>query len=466
MQRPATLGELRASGYQPCRVKDEIRRNLLKRLATRQPLFTEMVGYESTVLPELTHALLARHDLLLLGTRGQGKTRLLRQLVDLLDEWVPAVAGTDLRDDPLAPISAHALELIARHGDQTPVVWLSRQDRYLEKLATPDVTMTDLFGDVDLRKHVEGRSLAEEGALHFGLIPRANRGIFCINELPDLSPRIQVGLFNLLQERDVQIRGYPVRFALDVCLVFSANPEDYTSRGRIVTPLKDRIGSVVRTHYPASRAEGIAITDSNVVPRVDGIPVQVPHFLKEVIEELVRRARSSPAVNQQSGVSARLAISARELLVSCAERRALLLGETEAVARVSDLSAVFAGARGKLELLLDEEGGQEDRLVADLLREAIRIVFTDLVPLERLQGIRDWFTAGNRFTVGESVTVAEILAQLQHAEPLLRCVRELLPPTAATPAWLASGAEFLLEGLHLYGQLNKQRTDQRHIFGK
>lgn len=449
MSLPRNVGQLKASGYRPRRVKDELRRNLLARLRAGAALFPGMVGYGDTVVPQVVHALLARHDLLLLGTRGQGKTRLLRQLVELLDDAVPVVAGSELRDDPLAPVSAYARQRLAEEGDATPVEWLSREERYLEKLATPDVTMADLFGDIDLMKHVQGRSLADEGSLHFGLVPRANRGLFCINELPDLAPKIQVGLFNLLQERDVQIRGYPVRFELDVCLVFSANPEDYTSRGRIVTPLKDRIGSVVRTHYPSSRADGVAVTDASAWAERDGVPVVVPGFLKEVIEELARRARTHPDVNQQSGVSARLAIAGRELVVSSAERRAVRLGEAVAVPRVSDLAALHAGARGKLELLLADEG-QEDRLVEELLREAIRAVFADHADLASLRPVREWFQAGGRVTVGDDVPDAEVARQVA-GTPIEPRARSL-----ASEVELASAAEFLLEGLHLAGQVGKR----------
>lgn len=469
MSLPRTVGELRARGYRPSRVKDELRRNLLRKLRAGESLFPGLVGYDDTVLPEVARAVLARHDLLLLGTRGQGKTRLLRQLVELLDDAVPAVAGSELRDDPLAPISRYARDRLAAEGDATPIDWLGREERYSEKLATPDVTMADLFGDIDLMKHVQGRSLADEGALHFGLIPRANRGLFCINELPDLSPKIQVGLFNLLQERDVQVRGYPVRFPLDVCLLFSANPEDYTSRGRLVTPLKDRIGSVVRTHYPRSRAEGVAVTDASARIAGDAVDVVVPGFLKEVVEELTRRARASPAVNQQSGVSARLAIAGRELIVASAEGRAVLLGETPAVPRVSDLTALTAAARGKLELLLADEEGSEDGLIHDLLREAIRAVFADHVELERLRPVRDWFVTGGTITVGASLAAASLLEQARRAGPLLEQARDLLQ-RCGTPGdeapLLASAAEFLLEGLHLAGQLSKRRQDGGETFGR
>ncbi len=447
MNLPKNVGELRESGYRPRRVKEELRQNLLERLATGRPILPGMVGYEDTVLPQVIDALLARHDLLLLGSRGQGKTRLLRQLVDLLDPVIPVVAGCELRDDPLAPISSQARQRLAQLGDATPIDWLPRQQRYLEKLATPDVTMADLFGDIDLLKHVRGASLADEESLHFGLIPRANRGIFCLNELPDLAPKIQVGLFNLLQERDVQLRGFPVRFELDLCLVFSANPEDYTSRGRIVTPLKDRIGSVVRTHYPRTRAEAVAVTDASAWEQRDGVSIVVPRFIKDIIEEVARRARTHSEVNQQSGVSVRLAIAGRELVISSAERRAARLGEPQAVPRISDLPALLAGARGKLELLLDEEG-QEDRFVTDLLREAIRAVFVEYTDLSSLRCVRDWFQAGGRILVGDQVSDAAIEQQIR-GTPLEPQARALGEP-------VASSAEFLLEGLHLTGQIGKR----------
>src|SRR5208282_2324909 len=308
-------------------------------------------GYEETVVPQIQNAILSRHDMLLLGLRGQAKTRMLRQLVHLLDEFLPVIAGSELNDHPYHPISKYARDLVAEQGDATPITWIRREQRYHEKLATPDVTIADLIGEVDMIKHAEGRYLSSELTMHFGLIPRTNRGIFCINELPDLAPKIQVGLFNVLEERDIQIRGYPIRLELDVCMVFSANPEDYTNRGRIVTPLKDRIGSVVRTHYPLTRELGIQITDANAWSnRDDGPQIVVPMFLKEIVEETSRLARKSPHVNQASGVSVRMSIANSENLVSNAERRALALGETEAVARVSDLVGLVGSSRGKIEL--------------------------------------------------------------------------------------------------------------------
>ncbi|MBV8609941.1 MAG: sigma 54-interacting transcriptional regulator, partial [Singulisphaera sp.] len=326
IERPRTLGELRASGYRMESVKAEMRRNLIVKLQSGEPLFPDILGYEETVVPQIQNAILSRHDMLFLGLRGQAKTRMLRQLVHLLDDAMPIIAGSEVNDHPYAPLSKEARDRVAARGDETPIEWVGRESRYHEKLATPDVTIADLIGEVDMIKHAEGRYLSNELTMHFGLIPRTNRGIFCINELPDLSPKIQVGLFNVLEERDVQIRGYPIRLNLDLCMVFSANPEDYTNRGRIVTPLKDRIGSVVRTHYPLTRELGIAISDQNawLARDHDGARLAIPRYLKEVVEEISRLARSSPHINQQSGVSVRMSIANLENVVSNAERRALL----------------------------------------------------------------------------------------------------------------------------------------------
>ena len=353
MDLPKTLGQLKASGYRVVSIKDEMRRNLIRLLRssggdpkTAGPtIFDGILGYEETVLPQVYNAVLSKHDMLFLGLRGQAKTRMLRQLVRLLDDAIPAVAGSEINDDPLPadqPLRQGSIDSARRRACRSP--GSAATSAYHEKLATPDVTMADLIGEIDMIKHAEGRYLSSEATMHFGLIPRSNRGIFCMNELPDLSPKIQVGLFNVLEERDIQIRGYPVRLELDVCLVFSANPEDYTNRGRIVTPLKDRIGSVIRTHYPLNRAIGIAITDQNAWTRAGRKRVLVPQFMKEILEEAARLARTSPAINQQSGVSVRMSIANMENLISNAERRGLLLGEDPAVPRISDL-AYLAPAR-------------------------------------------------------------------------------------------------------------------------
>src|SRR4051794_35132396 len=313
--RPATLGQLKETGYRPVSVKDELRRNVIRKLRAGEELFPGIVGYRDSVIPQIVNGILSKHDLLFLGLRGQAKTRILRMLPDLLDEWIPVLSGVEINDDPVSPMSKTGQRLVAEQGDDAKIEWVHRTDRYHEKLATPDVTIADLIGEIDLVKHAEGRYLSDESTMHYGLIPRSNRGLFAINELPDLAPRIQVGLFNVLEERDVQIRGYPIRLNLDVCLVFSANPEDYTNRGRIVTPLKDRIGSVIRTHYPESVDEGIQIAQANAyTDRANhdagsGVTVEVPPFLMQIIEETVRLARTSPHVSQASGVSVRTSIA-------------------------------------------------------------------------------------------------------------------------------------------------------------
>ena len=327
--RPQTLGELRASGYRMESVKDEMRRNLIAKLKTGQLLFPDILGYEDTVVPQIQNAILSRHDMLFLGLRGQAKTRMLRQLIHLLDDAIPIVKGSEVNDHPYAPVSKEARDMIASQGDATPLDWVGREARYQEKLATPDVTIADLIGEVDMIKHAEGRYLSSEATMHFGLVPRTNRGIFCMNELPDLSPKIQVGLFNVLEERDVQIRGFPVRLNLDLCMVFSANPEDYTNRGRIVTPLKDRIGSVIRTHYPLTRELGVQINDQNAWLDRSGGKLAIPSYIKDIVEEMSRLARTSPHINQQSGVSVRMSIANLENVVSNAERRSIVNGERD-----------------------------------------------------------------------------------------------------------------------------------------
>jgi len=409
-----------------------------------------------------------------LGLRGQGKTRMLRMLVDLLDDTVPIVAGSEINDDPLAPLSKYARDLVADKGDACPVEWIGRDRRYHEKLATPDVTIADLIGEVDLIKHAEGRHLSSEDVMHFGLIPRTNRGIFCMNELPDLSPKIQVGLFNVLEERDVQIRGFTVRLALDVCMVFSANPEDYTNRGRIVTPLKDRIGSVVRTHYPLTRELGIQITDANAWSnRDDGPRIVVPMFLKEIVEETSRLARKSPHVNQASGVSVRMSIANSENLVSNAERRALALGETEAVARVSDLVGLVGSSRGKIELQMTEETGEEDKLLGRIIEEAVKTIFDQHFDPKQFRNIVEYFESGNTIEVGDRVPAAQMLKRIEAVrefrKQVERAAAELEAKLAATPLrpqLEASVAEFILDGLYTHNRLNKKQKSGGAMYGQ
>jgi magnesium chelatase subunit I len=470
MDRPATLAQLRASGYHSLGVKDEMRRNLIRKLKAGEPLFNGIIGYDETVLPQVHNAVLSRHDMLFLGLRGQAKTRMLRQLVNLLDDAIPIVAGSEINDDPLRPVSRYARDLLAQRGDDTPIEWIGRDRRYHEKLATPDVTIADLIGEIDMIKHAEGRYLSSELTMHFGLIPRSNRGIFCINELPDLAAKIQVGLFNVLEERDVQVRGYPVRLDLDLCLVFSANPEDYTNRGRIVTPLKDRIGSVIRTHYPLTRADGIAITDANAWTGRDaasgvaasGVAVLTPPFMKEVLEEAARLARTSPAINQQSGVSVRMSIANAETMVSNAERRGLLLGEDPVVPRISDLAYLAASTRGKIELNLSEDEGQEEKVLGKLLGEAIKNLFEANFEPKQFRPLVEWFEGGRTFLTGDRLPSKDYARRIAEAPVLKKEIGRYLErpelreiAQQAPEAVTASVAEFILEGLHVENRLNK-----------
>lgn len=434
MNQPKTLGALKAAGYRYRTVKAELRENLIRRLREEQPAFPGLVGYDLTVVPQLIHGILAEHDLLLLGLRGQAKTRILRSLTSLLDEWMPVVAGLDLWDDPLVPHLAATQRAIEAQGDATPIDWIHRDQRYHEKLATPDVTIADLIGEIDLVRHAEGRYLSDESVLHFGLVPRSHRGIFAINELPDLAPRIQVGLFNVLEERDVQIRGFPIRLHLDLLLAFSANPEDYTNRGRIVTPLKDRIGTVVRTHYPYSNVEAMRITQQNAgLLRAAGQPqVELPPYLHEVLEELVRLARTSPHVNQQSGVSVRTSIAALEVVVASAERRAVQHAEPAIVPRVGDLEHVPAACRGKIELLMSEDERAEEKLIAALVGEAIKNVAEQHLNLGELEGVVAQFAGGKvNVEVGDDVAAEDVLRNTAPIQGL---------HAAATALMKASGA--------------------------
>ena len=472
MNRPRTLGELQASGWRSCSVKDEMRRNLLRKLRAGEPIFDGIIGYEETVLPQVQNAILSKHDMLFLGLRGQAKTRMLRQLVRLLDDAIPVIAGSEVNDDPTRPLSRYGRELVAKHADDTPIDWLSPDQRYHEKLATPDVTIADLIGEIDMIKHAEGRYLSSELTMHFGLIPRSNRGIFCMNELPDLSAKIQVGLFNVLEERDIQIRGYPVRLDLDLCLVFSANPEDYTNRGRIVTPLKDRIGSVIRTHYPLTRADGVAITDANAwIERDGGAEVLVPHFMKEVLEETARLARTNPAINQQSGVSVRMSIANLENMVSNAERRGVILGESPAVPRVSDLAYLAASTRGKMELTLADEEGQEEKVLAKLLGEAVKNLFEANFEIKPLRPLVEWFESGKTFLTGDRVPSADLVRRANEIPALKAAVQKFLDRGDLQPirakagdALAASVVEFVLEGLHVLNRLNKNPKGNETLY--
>jgi magnesium chelatase subunit I len=451
-----------------------MRRNLLAKLRRGETLFPGIIGYDETVIPQIVNAVLSGHDVLFLGLRGQGKTRMLRMLTELLDDALPIVAGSEINDDPYTPLSKYARDIVASKADAAPIEWIGRDRRYHEKLATPDVTIADLIGEVDLIKHAEGRHLSSEDVMHFGLIPRTHRGIFCMNELPDLSPKIQVGLFNVLEERDVQIRGFTVRLALDVCMVFSANPEDYTNRGRIVTPLKDRIGSVVRTHYPLTRELGMQITDANAWrEREDGPQIAIPKFLKEIVEETSRLARTSPHVNQASGVSVRMSIANYENLISNTERRALALGEETSVARVSDLVALIGSSRGKIELNMTEETGEEDKLLGRIVEEAVKSIFDQHFDPKQFRNIVEYFESGNTLEVGDRLPAAEILKKIdavrEFRKQVAKSAGELDPQIAATPLrpqLEASVAEFILDGLYCHNRLNKKQRSGMASYGR
>ncbi len=471
--RPQTLGELKQSGYRSVPVKQEMRRNLIAKLRQKEPLFPGILGYEETVIPQIVNGILAQHDMLFLGLRGQGKTRMLRMMTQFLDEAIPIVAGSEIQDDPLSPISKYSRDLIASQGDSTPITWIGRSERYHEKLATPDVTIADLIGEVDLIKHAEGRHLSDESVMHFGLIPRSHRGIFCMNELPDLSPKIQVGLFNVLEERDIQIRGFTVRLPLDVCLIFSANPEDYTNRGRIVTPLKDRIGSVVRTHYPSTRELGIKIVEEQAWVQRDTVQVTVPRFIKEVVEEVSRLARTSPHVNQASGVSVRMSITNMETAISNAERRALQQGQQSALVRISDLYWLAASTRGKVELGLSEDTGDEDVLIQRLLEEAIKNVFDQSLAPKRFNAVVEFVDQGQPIKLSGDATAAQILQEvgrIRGFRDLLKTVASDLEPDLATGPLAddlqAAVAELILHSLYAHNRLNRKVSVGQITFGR
>ena len=463
--RPATIAELRTAGWRSRTVKEELRANLLERLATGADVLPTVVGFEETVLPSIENAILAGHDIVFLGERGQAKTRMARLLVGLLDEWIPIVRGGELNDDPYAPVSPAGKAIVERDGDETPIDWLPRDRRYAEKLATPDITIADLIGEVDPIKVAEGRYLSDELTLHYGLIPRANRGIVAINELPDLAERIQVGLLNVLEERDVQIRGFTVRLPLDLYVVASANPEDYTSRGRIITPLKDRLGSQIRTHYPRTLDDEMAIVrqEKHRFGAVDGAPVVVvPPFMEEAVAELTHLARRSPEISQRSGVSVRVSVANMEVLEAAALKRAIRLGESLASPRVSDLGAVVASTVGKVELESVGDEAPEERVVERLITKALYATFTRRVTLDDLDPVVEAFEDGFIVETGERTPSREYVAWAREVPGLRDAVRDLgafdVTDGAEEPAVVASAVEFLLEGLHLARRINKERV--------
>jgi magnesium chelatase subunit I len=460
--RPATLGQLRESGWESVPVKEELRRNAVAKITAGEPLFPGVMGYEDTVLPQLENALLAGHDVIFLGERGQAKTRMIRSLVELLDEWLPVVAGSEINDDPYNPTSRHARDLILERGDDAPIEWVHRDQRFGEKLATPDTSIADLIGEVDPIKVAEGRYLSDELTLHYGLVPRTNRGIFAINELPDLAERIQVGLLNVLEERDIQIRGYKVRLPLDVLLLASANPDDYTNRGRIITPLKDRFGSQIRTHYPLEVATEVAIAHQEARPMaVAGVRVSVPDYLAEIVATVSHLARSSPHVNQRSGVSVRLTVANNETLLANATRRALRLGETEVVPRVSDLDALVASTSGKIELDTVDEG-RDDQIIENLLKAATLTVWRDRLDMGSLMDVVTAFEDGRVVHAGEDVPSSAYVGLASEIPALRTAVGTLTDDES--PAAVASAAEFVLEGLHLSKRLNKDAAGVRATY--
>ncbi|HEY5155653.1 MAG TPA: magnesium chelatase, partial [Acidimicrobiales bacterium] len=455
-----TLGQLRASGWASLPVKEEVRRNAVARIRAGEVLFPRVLGYEDTVLPQLENALLAGHDVIFLGERGQAKTRMIRSLTGLLDEWMPIIAGSEINDDPYHPVSRMARDLVAEQGDDAPIEWVHRDTRFGEKLATPDTSIADLIGEVDPIKVAEGRYLSDELTLHYGLVPRTNRGIFAINELPDLAERIQVGLLNVLEERDVQVRGYKIRLPLDLMLFASANPEDYTNRGRIITPLKDRFGAQIRTHYPLEVDIEVDIARQEATPLVaEGITVEIPTYMSEIVATLSHLARQSPHINQRSGVSVRLTVSNLETLVANAARRALLHGESDVVPRVSDLEALASSTAGKVEIESLEEG-RDEQIVEHLLRAAVLTVFKDNFAIENLRDVLDGFDADAVVSAGEDV-VSNDYVRLIDSMPSLAQPVEQLVGADASPAAKASAVEFVVEGLHLSKRLNKEAAGTR-----
>jgi len=497
MAKPKTFGELKASGYKSRGVKEELRENLLRALARGENPFPGIHGYERTVLPALHNAILSKHDFLLLGLRGQAKTRLLRLLVNLLDPEIPAIAGSELNDDPFQPITKYARRTLAEKGDATPIAWIPREDRYREKLATPDVTIADLLGDVDpIKAATERRSYSDEEVIHFGIVPRTNRGIFAINELPDLQPRIQVGLLNILEERDLQIRGFPIRIPLDILLVFSANPEDYTNRGNIITPLKDRISSQILTHYPDNVSTSAKITAQEAWLERDGGPrAEIPDFFRELVEEIAFAARSSEFVDQSSGVSARMPISAIEILASNLERRGLAHGEAPVSPRLCDLPACLPAITGKVEMVYEGEQQGAEVVAKRLIGTAVKKLFDarfpppdsgrptqrrreeteetdEMGPVRRVRNapapekphplyepIVEWFAAGNKITLSDDSPFPEHLAALESVPGLKKAVEERFAP--ASKEELAIGMELVLEGLTQHLKIAREDLDSR-----
>ncbi len=464
-----TVAQLRAAEYKVLSVKDEVRKNLIAKLRKKERIFPGIVGYDETVIPDICNAILSRHDIILLGLRGQAKSRILRSLPNLLDEYIPILKGSEINDHPFAPVSKYGVDLIREFGDNAEIEWIGRDRRYGEKLATPDVTIADLIGDIDPIKAAAQRlHYAHEGIIHFGIIPRVNRGIFAINELPDLQPRIQVGLFNIMQEKDIQIRGFPLRIPLDVMIVYSANPEDYTNRGNLITPLKDRIGSQIQTHYPRTLEAGMQITAQEAWVKRDGVPVHVAPILRMIIEQLAVEARHSEFVDQKSGVSARLTITFLENVVSNAERRNYLTGDHELVARVCDLYTALSAVTGKVELVYEGEQEGIMNVAKGLLGKAIKQVFLSYFPEpyaamkkgeNHYRKVVSYFKNGRKIDLADTLPQQEYFRALQSIDGLRELTLQFLPGAKEmNPLQLAVGMEFVLEGLHQNSMLSRDEV--------
>jgi len=457
-----TLGELRAKhGARPRTVKQEVRDNLVRKLQTGEMLFPGIVGYQDTVIPQLVNAILSRHNFILIGLRGQAKSRILRSLIELLDQHIAVVPGCEIHDDPRTPICSACRARVAQEGDRLPVAWLPREARFVEKLATPDVTIADMVGDVDPIKAAQsGLNLSDELTMHYGLLPRANRGIFAINELPDLAGKIQVGLFNILQEGDVQIKGYPIRLPLDLMMVFTANPEDYTARGKIITPLKDRIGSEIRTHYPSSRGNAVAITEQEAwTERPGGARVEIPVYVREVVEEVAFQARTDRKIDKRSGVSQRLPITTLELVVSNAERRALANGEGLIVPRVTDVFAALPSITGKFELEYEGELRGAEHVARDLIRAAIGVVFTSMFDTVDTRSVVEWFDLGGSLPLSDVSSADEVITTTKGVQGLRELAKHAGVPGGAPAPVVAAAIDFVLEGL--CAQRKISRSEER-----
>jgi magnesium chelatase subunit I len=458
-----TLAELRRAGYQTLPVRLEMRRNMLARLRAKEKVIPGIIGYDETVLPEIENGVLAGHHMILLGERGQAKSRIIRSLTSLLDEHIPAVAGCEINDDPYNPICQRCRRLLAEKADATPITWIGRDHRYAEKLATPDVSVADLIGEIDPIKVAEGRYLADEETIHYGLIPRINRGIFAINELPDLTEKVQVGLFNLMEEKDVQIKGYKIRLPVDVVFLASANPEDYTSRGRIITPLKDRFDIQIRTHYPRTLEDEVAIMDQECsYPADSAMPLRVPQFLKDILAQITFEARASNEINQSSGVSVRVTINNLESLMSNAEKRAVLNGENEIVPRLSDLHSAYASTAGKLELEYVGEDKKEEDLIERLVNRAVLKIFDHYIKVDDLKRVIAYFEEGWGVEVSDRSPSSEYLDALREVPGLREAVNQL--GAFESPGLMAAASELIFEGLHLHQKLNKERHGGRFAY--